>query len=193
MAPFVTSEDAFHATRDDFDCDLSSNDSLSDSQTTELRELETINIHRVRFQLAKPKVLDPETEYFSAEEYPIRWWSAEELKKIWQSIKTLCARIRVKTKCQDHELITAHRKITLILASNFSLLTKMSPLLPEQDLPIWCSYNDGRRGLERFASRVYSFFHMNDIVVTRKAVLREQSRQRQEGVNNPDMLAKLCQ
>jgi len=193
MTPFVTSEDVCHVTRDKFDCNMSTDESLSDSQTTEPREIKNRNLHRVRFQSAKPKVLNPETEYFSEEECLVRWWSLEEFQKIRKSVKTICARIRCNAKCQDYELITAHRKITLILVSDFRSLMKMSRSLPNQDLSIWCAYNDGRRGLERFASKVYSFFRTTDIGKTREAVFREQVRQRREGVYDPDTLAELCQ
>jgi len=172
---------------------MSSNESLSDSQTTELMEIENMNLRRVRFQLAKPKALNPETEYFQEEECLVRWWSAEELRKIREGAKAVCSRIRYHAKCQDYDLITAHHKITLILASDFRSLMKMSLSPPDQDLSIWCSYNDGRRGLEHFASKVYSSFRMTDIVKTREAVLREQLRQRQEGLNDPNILAELCQ
>jgi len=187
MTPFVVSQMVFHATRDEFDCNILSDESLSDS------EVGPLNQRRVRFHSAKPKVLNPETEYFLEDECLVRWWTTEELQKIRKSVKALCARIRYHRKCQDYELITAHRKITLMLASDFSTLTKMPLSLPDQDLSAWCSYNDGRRGLERFASKVYSCFRMNDIVVTREGVLREQLRQRQEGVTDPEMIAEVCQ
>jgi len=193
MTPFVTSEDVCHVTRDKFGCDMSCNESLSDSQTTEPMEIKNRNLHRVRFQSAKPKVLNPETEYFSDEECLVRWWSLKELQKSRKSVKAICARIRCNAKCQDYELITAHRKITLILACNFRSLMKMSRSLPNQDLSIWCAHNDGRRGLERFASKVYSSFRTTDILETREAILREQVRQRREGVYDPDILAERCQ
>jgi len=193
MTPYITSEDVCHVTRDEFGCDMSSNQSLSDSQTTEPMEIKNRNLHRVRFQSVKPKVLNPETEYFSEDECLARWWSAEELQKIRQRAKTLCSRIRYHAKCEDYELITAHRKITLILTSDFRSLMKLSRSLPNQDLSIWCAYNDGRRGLECFASKVFSCFRTTDVVETREAVLREQVRQCRQGVNNPDMLAELCQ
>jgi len=191
MAPFVTSENFCHNARDECGCDLFSNEAvLSDSQTMEIKNR---NLHCVRFQSAKPKVLNPGNESFSKEESPFRWWSAEELQKIRKSVKALCARIRRNDKCQDYELITAHHKITLILASDFRSLMKMSRSLPNQDLSIWCSHDDGRRGLERFVSQVYSSFRMHDIVETRKAVLREQVRRRRKGVYDPDTFAELCQ
>jgi len=189
MTPFITSKsDASNQ----FECDTSSNESFSDSQTTELN---TVTPQRVRFQSPHPKVLNPENEYLGKEDCIVRWWSTEDLQKIRHRIKNLCSRIRYHEKRQDYELTTAHRKITLILASDFSSLMKLPLSLPDQDLSVWCSHNDGRRGLERFASKVYSGFRMNDIVETREAVLREQSRQRQkEGVvNDPDRIAELCQ
>jgi len=186
MTPFITSKsDA----SDEFDCDTSSNQSFSDSQTTELN---TVTPLRVRFQSPHPKVLNPDTEYYGKEDCLVRWWSTEDLQKIRQKIKTLCARIRYHEKRQYYELTTAHRKITLILASDFSSLMKLPLSLPNQDLSIWCSYNDGRRGLERSASKVYACFRLNDILKTREAVLKEQLRQRREGANDPEMIAEVC-
>jgi len=124
----------------------------------------------VRFQ-ANETVINSGTEYYTDEDVQIKWYSNEDLAQIKLNAKELSNELRRSTSPQDASLTEAHRKTTLMLKSDFKKLIKLSPSTPDQDLTNWCSYNDGRRGLERFACRDYTMLRRNDIANTRQAVL----------------------
>lgn len=124
----------------------------------------------VRFH-ADIVTINPEPEYYSDEDVSTKWYSNQELALIKLLAKDLSNELRRSTCPQDATLTIAHRKTSLMLKSDFKALVKLSPSTPDQDLINWCSYTDGRRGLERFASRDYSLMRRNDIANTRQAVL----------------------
>jgi len=148
---------------------------------------------RVRFEPSQPKILNLENEYLSHEDLLNLWWTADELIAIQNKARMFCSLLRTHGANQDCHLTTAHRKVTLFLASKFRSLLKLSPSSPDQDLSKWCTYNDGRRGLERYVSRVYSSFRQRDVFYTRMAVLTEQARQSEQHINCPDTIAVLSQ
>jgi len=157
------------------------------------RVLESSTGRRVRFESSQPKILNLENEYLSHEDLSRMWWTADELIAIRNKAKMFSLHLRNDGASQDCHLTTAHHKITLFLASRFRSLLKLPPSSPYQDLSKWCSYNDGRRGLERYVSSVYSSFRQRDVVYTRIAVLTEQARQRDQHINCPDMIAATSQ
>jgi len=124
----------------------------------------------IRFQV-ETVTINPEPEYYSDEDVSTKWYSNEDLTMIKFLAKELSNELRRSTCPQDATLTIAHRKTSLMLKSDFKALVKLSPSTPDQDLTDWCSYTDGRRGLERFASRDYSIMRRNDIANTRQAVL----------------------
>ena len=134
--------------------------------------------------------MNPEQEYFTEEDIHIKWWGPEDLQLIRQNAKLTSARLRHHAKSQDCDLTMAHRKTTLILTADFSSLVKLPPTSPDQDLSSWCSRDDGRRGLERFASKVYASFRRRDVANTRASVLSEQARQRCEQIDDTEAIAQ---
>jgi len=149
---------------------------------------------KVQFAAGEPEV----SYYIGGEDLPeesrfIKWLSTTELQQIQHDIKVFRTQLCRHKHGYDHELTLAHHKVTLMLKSDFRLLLKLSRTLPDQDLFKWCAYNDGRRGLERFVSQIYSAFRQGDMVKTRQAVLIEQAGQRDAGLNDPNAIAKASQ
>jgi hypothetical protein len=138
-------------------------------------------------------IINPEREYYTDEDIRIKWWAAADLQDIRKRAKAISTMLRQNAKVEDCDLTMAHRKTTLSLARDYQSLVKLSPSTPDQDLAMWCSSDDGRRGLERFASKVYGSFRRHDVSNTRTAVIREQARQKFEGMSNPDAIAQLAQ
>jgi len=127
----------------------------------------------------------PTDYYFEADE---RWWTAEELDGVRQDARKQSQRLR---QSSSEALCMAHRKTTLILSGDFGNLVKLPPTSPDQDLQEWCAFNDGRRGLERFCSKVYHSFRRKDVQATRAAVLKEQECQRTARDMDPEALAQV--
>lgn len=158
------------------------------------RELESVQIEkprrRVRFNRER-KVINPETEFYTDEDIRIKWFGMDDLGNIKQAAKEMSITIRKRSKASDCFLTMAHRKTSLILAANFKSLMRLTPSTPDKDLQGWCACEDGRRGLERFASKDYSILRRQDIIKTRETVLTEQQRQRESGMHDPEAIAKL--
>jgi hypothetical protein len=145
----------------------------------------------VRFE-DQVQVINPETEFFTDEDVAIRWFGAEDLHLIKMGAKQQSVDLRNNAKNHDSYLCVAHRKTSLMLKSDFKALVKLTPSTPDQDLSKWCSYMDGRRGLERFASRDYAALRRVDITNTRTSVIHEYSRQRSEGIFDLEFVANLA-
>jgi hypothetical protein len=141
---------------------------------------------RVRFD-TEERVINPIQEFYTDDDVRVRWYGMEELCQIKQHAKEQSNMVRKRSKDRDCLVAVAHRKTTLLLRSDFRAIVKLSPTTPDQDLARWCSYNDGRRGLERFSSRDYCAFRRSDIMNARTAVIEEQTRQR--GQNSVDQEA----
>lgn len=107
-----------------------------------------------------------------------RWWTPEDLDDIKRRAKEMSIRLRQQAKEKGCYIGMAHKKTSLMLTNNFPELVKLSPSSPDQDLGHWCARSDGRRGLERFASREYGICRKDDVLDARDAVFREQERQR---------------
>jgi len=145
---------------------------------------------RVRFCREK-HVINSRKEYYTDEDIRTKWWTMEELNQIKTEAKAMSNVLRkgVKEQC---DLTLAHRKTTLMLASNFKALMSLPSTTPDQDLQRWCHQNDGRRGLERFSSRDYCCFRRRDVLNTRNSVLQEQARQSLDGMYDDEVMAKLA-
>jgi hypothetical protein len=131
----------------------------------------------LRFE-ALDQIINPFHEYYTDDDTTLRWYSMEELQRIKLQAKEDSNAIRQSSTSQDTSLCVAHRKTSLMLKSDFKSLVKLSPTTPDQDLSDWCSFDDGRRGLERFASRDYAALRRSDIHTTRTSVIDEYARQR---------------
>lgn len=142
---------------------------------------------RVRFQKGKPAVINLTTEYLLDDEMIVRWWLPDEVDRIRESSRRLSSFIRKKYLSEDVSM--AHRKTTLMLASDFKALLKLSRTTPDQDLRIWNRSCDGARGLERYACKDYACFRRKDITNTRTVVLAEQARQRQDRAHDSDAIS----
>ena len=129
-------------------------------QTTATVHFETVHV-----------TINPEPEFYTDEDVAIKWFNNDDFARIKLQAKDLCSELRRSDSPQDTTLTIAHRKTSLMLKSDFKALVKLTPTTPDQDLTKWCSYTDGRRGLERFASRDYSIMRRNDISNTLQAVL----------------------
>ena len=140
------------------------------------------------------RVINREPEYYDETDQAIKWWTSDELQSIRQEAKDTASDLRCKSAANTSAccITLAHRKTTLMLSSDFKSLTKLSRTTPDQDLHQWCSWNDGRRGLERFSSQIYWCFRRQDISNFRKGVVEETIRQKEMGISDPEMTAKLA-
>lgn len=134
------------------------------------------------------------TELHDEVEHTEKWWTADELQRIRREAKALSGDLRSKGNANTSScfLSLAHRKTTLMLSADFKSLTKLSKSTPDQDLHQWCSWNDGRRGLERFSSQTYWVFRRRDIAYFREGVVKTSKRLRQDGDYDPEAIAKLA-
>jgi hypothetical protein len=137
-------------------------------------------------------VINPSPEYYTDDDVVIRWFTMHELQQIKHQAKEYSITIRQSSTNQDTCLCVAHRKTSLMLKSDFKSLVKLSATTPDQDLSEWCSYEDGRRGLERFSSRDYAAFRRSDINLTRSAVIEEFARQRNMLLFDEEAVANLA-
>ncbi len=145
---------------------------------------------RVRFNEYLNVTFDPENPYYTDEDIATKWWGEKTLLEVRQRARELSTSLRQSSGSHDCDLTMAHRKITLILKRDFNSLLKLTRTSPDQDLSSWCSHDDGRRGLERFTSKVYASFRKRDVAGTVAAVLEEQQRQSLSHVNDPELIAQ---
>ena len=193
MAP-LCSPDVIHVdttTNSSFELALMSDEvSVSLDLQCQLNKLTVSSKRRVVFSQEQDRILNPQTEYYTDEDISTKWWSMQDLANIREEAKSMSALLRHHARKHDCDLTMAHRKTTLILASDFHSLIKLSPTSPDQDLANWCSYEDGRRGLERFSSKVYHSFRRKDVTDSRRAIIEEQQRQRLLNISDTEAIAK---
>jgi hypothetical protein len=146
------------------------------------------NVPTVQFRM-DVEIVNPFTEYYTDDDIATKWFLPDELFDIKQRAKEESCEIRKATKGQETSLCVAHRKTSLMLKSDFKSLIKLSPTTPDEDLTEWCSADDGRRGLERFASRDYAALRRNDIFNTRTAVMEAYARQQSLFIKDPEAIA----
>jgi hypothetical protein len=158
-------------------------------------ELETVRLEqpkrRVRFDREK-KVINPESEFYCDEDIRIKWYGFDELGNIKQAAKETSIALRKMLAGKECFLTMAHRKTSLILASDFKALIRLPSSTPDKDLQGWCRFEDGRRGLERFASKDYSCLRRQDIGNTRESVMGEQQRQKESMTRDPEAIARVA-
>lgn len=124
-------------------------------------------------------------------EITCRWWAPNDLEDIKRRAKEMSIRLRQQAKQKGDYIEVAHKKTSLMLTNNFAELVKLSPTSPDQDLVHWCVRSDGRRGLERFASREYGNSRKEDVLEARDAVFQEQQRQRKAKACSDELMAKV--
>ena len=185
MAPLVVEHpenDAFSATR------------FSLPMRNELEKDACQTKHRRKVKFGRPVVINEVPEYYDEEDIPTRWWVPEELQIIRQNAKAIAEDLRNKSAANPSScfIALAHRKTTLMLAADFKSLMKLSRSTPDQDLHQWCSWNDGRRGLERFSSQNYWGFRRRDVSNFRKGVVEEATRQKEHGFYDPEIIGKVA-
>lgn len=148
---------------------------------------------RVRF--GKPTVIhqDPGYSCYDTDD-ATKWWTADDLQKIRQEAKRISGDLRGKGSANPSScfLTMAHRKTTLMLASDFKNLMRLPRSTPDQDLHQWCSWGDGRRGLERFSSQAFWCFRRKDITSYRGGIVEEYAKQRQAGYHDAEVIGKLA-
>ena len=154
-------------------------------------ERNTVRTPAIRFD-SIDDIINPTPEYYTEDDICTRWYTMEELQFIKQLAKEDSNSIRQSSAGKDTCLCVAHRKTSLMLKSDFKSLVKLSPTTPDHDLSEWCSYDDGRRGLERFASRDYAALRRRDIHITRTSVIEEFARQRNMFVFDHESVANLA-
>lgn len=145
---------------------------------------------RVRFNDRLDKTVNPENQFYTEDDIATKWWGERNLLEVRHQAKEFCSKLRQGPLTHDCDLNMAHRKITLILKRDFNALLKLTRTSPDQDLSAWCGQDDGRRGLERFISKVYASFRKRDVAGTVGAVLEEQQRQRLAQFNDPELIAQ---
>lgn len=145
---------------------------------------------RVDFS-GKLVINDNEHEIISEEDMASRWWSQSDLEEVKKGAKEMSLQLRRMAKERGCYVETAHKKTTLMLKNDFKELVKLSSSSPDQDLRHWCARSDGRRGLERFASKEFCNSRKDDVIDTRNTVFQEQERQRQLNVYLPEEIAKI--
>ena len=186
MAPLIVENpenDAFSASR------------FSLPMRSQLMEQESCQPKRRRkLKFGGHVVINRDPEYYDEDDVAIKWWTSEELQVIRQDAKAIAEDLRGKSASNPSScyISLAHRKTSLMLASDFKSLMKLSRSTPDQDLHQWCSWNDGRRGLERFSSQNYWCFRRRDIASFRKGVIEEMMRQKEAGISDPEIIGKLA-
>lgn len=131
-------------------------------------------------------------EYLDEEDISCRWWTQDDLEQIKKEAKEMSILLRRASKEKGCYVEQAHKKTSLMLSNDFKSLVKLTPSSPDQDLVHWCLRSDGRRGLERFASKGYSALRKEDIMEARRLIFEEQERQRSKQINKPEIIAKIA-
>lgn len=185
MAPLIVENpenDAFSASR------------FSSPMRSQLEQEPCKPKRRRRIKFGGHEVISADPVYFDEADDALKWWNADELQVIRQEAKSKAESLRERSASNPSNccIALAHRKTTLMLASDFKNLMKLSRSTPDQDLHQWCSWNDGRRGLERFSSPNYWAFRRRDIASFRKGVVEEITRQREAGFYDPEIIGKLA-
>ena len=186
MAPLIVENpenDAFSATR--FSLPMR-------NQLTEQTSCKPVRTRKVKF--GKPIIIQENPSYFDDTDDATKWWNADDLQMIRQEAKRISGELRGKSSADPSScfLTLAHRKTTLMLASDFKNLMKLPRSTPDKDLHQWCSWNDGRRGLERFSSKAFWCFRRKDISNYRGGIVDEYTRQKQAGYHDPEVISKLA-
>jgi len=122
------------------------------------------------------------------------WWTREDLGRNKLLIKKIGYAIRKNRRKNKRicPLAMGHHKTKLVLKSDFRRLVKLPLTTPDQDLQRWCAHDDGRRGLERIASKEYHASQLKDHVDIQKMVSEEQKLQRKLNMYNPERIANIC-
>lgn len=156
-------------------------------------ELDRVNLtteRNVHFAEQISVINHAATYSYTAEDVRTRWMTPHDLQAIRREVKMMSQQIRNESRAEHCYVSMAHRKTSLMLARDFRSLVKLSPHTPEEEMKRWNLQLDGRRGLERFASRDYAHMRKRDVQQVRSRVLEEQARQRVDGVYDDEAIAK---
>merc|ERR1712032_1076272 len=77
-----------------------------------------------------------------------------------------------------------------MLGSEIQKLVQLPLSRPDEDLQQWCAHDDGRRGLEKYASKEYAIGRHRDLCHCRISVLKEQGIQREKKIVDVELLAE---
>lgn len=193
MAPLLR-DNSFESHNGPLHVDTFSSERFAAPLKSQLEAISSIPVRtsrkRVRFDERLNQQVDPDATFYTDDDIEIRWCTERSLHEGRQRARELSSKLRELSKSHDCDLTMAHRKVTLILKRDFNSLLKLTRTSPDQDLSAWCAEDDGRRGLERFTSKVYASFRKRDVAETVSAVLEEQRRQRLAQINDPELLAQ---
>lgn len=129
------------------------------------------------------------SDTLSMEEIETLWWQKDELSEIRSNAKLLTKMFRQDNR-ECYPIMMALKKTKLILNSEIQKLVQLPLSRPDEDLQSWCAKNDGRRGLERYASKEYATCHHNDLYRVRRAVLAQQAIQSEEDIYDAELVAE---
>jgi len=123
-----------------------------------------------------------------------KWWTRNDLGMNKLLIRKIGYAIRKNRRKQKGicPLAMGHHKTKLVLKSDFRRLVKLPLTTPEKDLQRWCAHNDGRRGLERIASKEYNATQVKDHIDIQKMVFKEQKLQQKLNIYDPERIAAIC-
>ena len=144
----------------------------------------TMRNHTVRFSDVEAQAIDfPGDDETSSSTPPTAecWLSQNEVAALQRNARDFSCELREGgiDNDSDKSLIMAHQKTTLMLKNDLAKLVQLPRTTPVHDLAAgWCGKDDGRRGLERYASKKFATSRRWDLINYKMAVLLEQNRQR---------------
>ena len=143
----------------------------------------------VRFSDVEAEAIESHDESASPIPTSQLWWSQNEVSTLQRRAREFSCELREGKIDEDgdHALLMAHQKTTLMLKNDLPRLVKLPKTTPVHDLAVgWCGKDDGRRGLERYASKKFATSRRWDLINYKMAVLLEQHRQRKIGKREID-------
>ena len=154
----------------------------------------TMRNHTVRFSDVEAQAIDfPGDDETSSSTPPTAecWLSQNEVAALQRNARDFSSELREGKfdNDSDKSLIMAHQKTTLMLKNDLAKLVQLPRTTPVHDLAAgWCGKDDGRRGLERYASKKFATSRRWDLINYKMAVLLEQNRQRTAATAKKGML-----
>jgi len=139
---------------------------------------------------SKIKTVDEKPqEWLSCEEVDLLWWTKKELLSSRSCAKDLSKQIR-QSEMECTPITMALKKTKLMLGAEIQKLVRLPLSRPDEDLQEWCANDDGRRGLEKYASKEYAILRHGILCSTRIAVLTEQTAQHKQGICDEELIAE---
>ena len=144
----------------------------------------TVRNHTVRFSDVEAQAIGCSGDDETSSSTPSTsecWLSQNEVATLQRNARDFSSEFREGKIDNDIDkaLIMAHQKTTLMLKNDLAKLVQLPRTTPVHDLAAgWCGKDDGRRGLERYASKKFATSRRWDLINYKMAVLLEQNRQR---------------